>query len=48
MDSTYAELEIGIHRIQAESYQVDLRFINPGSAAEMAPVRAPFPLDLVW
>ncbi len=46
MDKPYAELEIGLHRIQAESYQVELRFINPGSDAEKTPVHETCPLDL--
>ena len=45
MDRPYAELEIGLHRLQAESYQVELRFNNPASEAETAPHRGPCQLD---
>ncbi len=45
MDRSYAELEIALHCIQAETYQVELRFINPGSEAETTPRRAPCSLD---
>jgi hypothetical protein len=42
----YPELEIGLHRVQAQSYQVELRFHDPGSDAETPPRRGPCPLDL--
>lgn len=45
MEDAYAELEIGIHRIHAEAYQIDLRFIDPDSDTEIPSVRRPFPLD---
>lgn len=45
MDAPYPELEIGLHRVQADDYQVELRFLDPASDAETAPCRAPCPLD---
>ena len=47
MPTTYAELEIGLHRSDADSYQVELRFKNPDSEAEVAPVRGRAAIDLV-
>jgi CHAT domain len=35
----YAELQIGLHCHQPELYDVELRFSNPASEAEVAPVR---------
>jgi hypothetical protein len=45
MDAPYPELEIGLHGVQADVYQVELRFLDPASDAETAPRRAPCPLD---
>jgi len=45
VDAPYPELEIGLHRVQADAYQVELRFLDPASDAETAPRRAPCPLD---
>ena len=45
MGAPYPELEIGLHRVQADAYQVELRFLDPASDAETAPRRAPCPLD---
>lgn len=45
MPDPYPELEIGLHRAQAESYQLELRFIDPASDAELAPVRTACALD---
>ena len=45
MDAPYPELEIGLHGVQADAYQVELRFLDPASDAETAPRRAPCPLD---
>lgn len=41
----YAELEIGLHR-QGESWQVELRFNNPSSEAEIPAARGVAPFDL--
>jgi hypothetical protein len=45
MDASYPELEIGLHRVQSEVYQLDLRLLDPASAGERAPLRAPCALD---
>ena len=42
----YAELEIGLHRVQPGHYEVELRFTDPRSQAEIAPARGAAPLDL--
>ena len=44
----YAELELGVHQIQAGSYQVELRFTDPdpNNQAEVAAQRQPTSLDL--
>jgi len=44
--TTYAELEIGLHRAAAESYQVELRFTHPESETEVLPERGTAALDL--
>lgn len=44
-DAAYPELEIGLHRAQADAYQVELRFLDPASDAETAPRRSPCPLN---
>jgi len=45
--STYGEIEIGLHRMQPEAYEVELRVTDPDSDAEIAPARAQarIPLD---
>ncbi len=43
--STYAELEIGLHRAPAGAYQVELRFSHPESEAEVPPEKGTVPLD---
>ena len=45
MPGPYPELEIGLHRVQADAFQVELRFSDPASDAERSPVRAPCALD---
>ena len=45
MDSAYAELEIGLHRVQRGTYEVTLRLTDPDSQAEVAPVRGMATLD---
>ena len=42
----YAELEIGLHRLTAEAWQVELRFSDPESKAEVPPEKGPAALDL--
>ena len=42
---TYAELEIGLHSGTADSFQVELRFTNPGSDAEVSPARGEAPIE---
>lgn len=42
---SYAELEIGLHRREAELYDVELRFSNPASEAEISPVRGKTTID---
>src|SRR5271157_5638275 len=37
--SSYGEIEIGLHRIQPEAYEVELRITDPGTEGEMAPAR---------
>ena len=43
--TTYAELEIGLHRVHADAYQVELRYANPDSEAELAPQRGEARID---
>ncbi len=43
--TAYAELEISLHFIEAASYQVELRFTDPESEAEIPPARGPATLD---
>lgn len=45
VETIYAELELGLHRVQAESYQIELRFTDPGSEAETALRRGPCAID---
>lgn len=40
MGKAYAELELKLECVQADVYQVELRFINPGSEEETTPKRA--------
>jgi hypothetical protein len=35
----YGEIEIGLHRSQPETYEVELRVTDPGTDAEVAPAR---------
>ncbi len=37
--TAYAELEIGLHRSEIGTYQVELRFCDPQSEAEIPPAR---------
>ena len=47
--SEYAELELGLHRRDADSYRVDLRFQQPGSEADVRLVdRTPTPVRFDW
>jgi CHAT domain/SIR2-like domain len=43
--TVYPELEIGFHRLAAD-YQVELRFSDPASEAEVPPEKGPAALDL--
>lgn len=43
----YAELEVGLHRLTAEAYQVELRFTDPESEAAVPPEKGPADFDLV-
>ena len=42
----YAELVIGLRKIEAQSYEVELRFTHPTSDTELAPARSLIHLDL--
>ena len=42
----YAELEINLDRVRADAYQVELRFTNPLSEAQVNPVRGDASFDL--
>ncbi len=44
-DPTYAELEIGLHRVQAGTRQVELRFTDPRDQGERPPVRGAGAVD---
>jgi hypothetical protein len=46
LSAPYAELEIGLHRLAAEEVQVELRFSDPGSDAEVPAEKGPAALDL--
>ncbi len=35
----YGEIEIGLHRVQPETYEVEVRITDPGTDAEIAPAR---------
>jgi len=35
----YGEMEVGLHRSQPDSYDVELRVTDPGTAGEVAPAR---------
>ncbi len=37
--TAYAEIEVGLHRTQPESYDIELRVTDPETEAEVAPVR---------
>ncbi|MCP4654166.1 MAG: CHAT domain-containing protein [bacterium] len=43
--TAYAELEIGLHRMETATYQVELRFTDPGSEAEIPPARGTATFD---
>lgn len=45
MSRTYAELEIAVYRAQTEGYEVELRFSDPESEAEIPPERGTSSLD---
>lgn len=45
MEAPYPELEIGLHRVQADTYQLELRLTDPESAGDRAPLRTPCALD---
>lgn len=42
----YGEIEIGLHRSQPETYEVELRVTDPGTDAEVAPARGQARLSL--
>ncbi len=42
----YAELEVALHRGQADAYRVEVRFSDPRSEAEIPPRRGLAPLDV--
>src|SRR5947207_9478493 len=42
----YAELEVGLHRLAADAYQVELRFSDPTSETEVTPEKGPVTFDL--
>ena len=44
LDQKYYILDVALHRV-GESYQVELAHTDPGSQAQVAPLRAPTPLD---
>ncbi len=43
--TAYAELEIGLHRMETATYQVELRFTDPASEAEIPPARGTATFD---
>ncbi len=43
---TYGEIEIGLHRSQTETYEVELCVSDPGSAGEVAPARGHAPISI--
>ena len=45
MGQPLAELELGLYRVQADTYHLELRFTDPASDAETAPRRTACPLD---
>jgi hypothetical protein len=45
LSTVYAELAIGLHRSPGEAYQVELRFTDPESEAEVPPEKGPAALD---
>lgn len=45
VETIYAELEVGLHRVQVETYQIELRYTDPESAAETSPRRGRCPID---
>lgn len=42
----YGEIEVGIHRLHSEAYEVELRVTDPDSQAEIAPIRRPANISL--
>jgi len=42
----YTELEVGLHQLAADDYQVELRFTDPASEAEVPAEKGPAALDL--
>jgi len=44
--TSYPELEVGLHRLAAEAVQVELRFCDPASEAEVPSEKGPAALDL--
>src|SRR6266545_4183197 len=44
--TSYAELEVGLSRLAAEAVQVELRFCDPASEAEVPSEKGPAALDL--
>lgn len=45
-ETLYAELVIGLRKIEAQSYEVELRFTHPKSDTELQPARSVIHLDL--
>jgi hypothetical protein len=44
--TVYADLEVGLHRLAAEVWQVELRFSDPSSEADVPPERGQAAIDL--
>jgi hypothetical protein len=44
VETVYAELEVGLHRVQVETYQIELRYTDPESEAETSPRRGRCPI----
>jgi hypothetical protein len=45
LPTPYAELEVGLHRLAADAYQVELRFTHPESEAEVPPEKGLLTVD---
>lgn len=41
----FAQMEIGLHRLRADAYEVELRVTDPATEAEISPVRGPVRID---